>query len=93
MQCSLVSISTYQFTLGIGAQEIMSKVWSDMTSDPFSIEFTSTLKDAVESMVKHGIGNLGVTDAASIGLLTERELSQNLEFFEEIPDRASRYNT
>ncbi len=74
----------------IGAQEIMSKVWSHMTSDPVSMEFTSTLKDAVESMVKHAIGNLVVTNGASIGLLTERELLQNLELFGEIPDRELR---
>lgn len=74
----------------IGAQEIMSKVWSHMTSDPFTIEFTSTLKDAVESMVKHGIGNLVVTDGASIGLLTEREILHYLYLFGEIPDKELR---
>jgi predicted transcriptional regulator len=74
----------------MGAEEIMSKVWSHMSSNPFSIEFTSTLKDAVESMVKHGIGNLVVKDGASIGLLTEREILLYLYLFGEIPDKELR---
>jgi predicted transcriptional regulator len=61
-----------------------------MTSDPFAMEFTSTLKDAVESMVKHGIGNLVITNGASIGLLTEREILYYLHLFGKIPDKELR---
>lgn len=74
----------------VGAKEIMSKVWSHMTSDPFTIEFTSTLKDAVESMVKHEIGNLVIRNGASIGLLTEREILYYLDLFGKIPDKQLR---
>jgi predicted transcriptional regulator len=74
----------------IGPQEIMSKVWSHMTSDPVSMEFTSKLKDAVGVMAKHRIGNLVVTNGASIGLLTERELLHLIQLFGEIPDRELR---
>lgn len=74
----------------IGSQEIMSKVWSHMTSDPLFMEITSTLKDAVDRMAKHSIGNLVVTDGATIGLLTEREILHYLDLFGEIPDRELR---
>jgi CBS domain-containing protein len=74
----------------VGTQEIMSSVWNHMTSDPFSLEYTSTLRDAVNKMVKHGIGNLVVTNGASIGLLTEREILNHLYLYGEIPDRELR---
>jgi predicted transcriptional regulator len=74
----------------IGSQEIMSKVWSHMTSEPLFMEITSTLKDAVDRMAIHSIGNLVVTDGATIGLLTEREILHYLDLFGEIPDRELR---
>ena len=74
----------------VGHQEIMSKVWSHMTSDPVSLEFTSTLKDAIAIMAKHRIGNLVITNGATIGLLTERELLHLIQLFGEIPDRELR---
>lgn len=90
VQSSWLSITACYFTYMIGAKEIMSKVWSHMTSDPFSMEFTSTLKDAVESMVKHGIGNIVITNGASVGLLTERELLHYISLFGEIPHKELR---
>lgn len=65
----------------------MSKVWNHMTTDPVSMEFRCTLKDAVNKMAKLGIGNLVVSNGASIGILTEREVLHYLQHFGEIPDR------
>lgn len=68
-------------------EEIMSKVWTHMTSDPVTIQFTSTLKDAIDVMAKRVIGNLVVTNGASVEILTEREILNYLDLFGQIPDR------
>jgi predicted transcriptional regulator len=67
-------------------QEI-AKVGNYMTKDPISLSNTSSLRDAVDTMSKKGIGNLVVTDGATIGILTERELLNYLHLFGAIPDR------
>ena len=58
-----------------------------MTSDPASMQFRSTLKEAVDRMAKLRIGNLVVTNGASIGILTEREILDYLQQFGKIPDK------
>lgn len=65
----------------------MAKVRNYMTRDPFSLPNTSTLQDAVDTMAKRGIGNLVVTDGATVGILTEREILNYLNTFGTIPDR------
>ncbi len=59
-----------------------------MTIDPITVEFRSTLKDAVDIMAKREIGNLVVTNGASIGILTEREILHFLNLFEQIPEKS-----
>lgn len=58
-----------------------------MTRDPVSLSNSATLQDAVDIMAEKGIGNLVVTNGASIGILTEREILDNLHAFGKIPDR------
>jgi predicted transcriptional regulator len=58
-----------------------------MTKDPVSLSNTSTLQEAVDIMAKKGVGNLVVTDGASIGILTEREILNYLQLFGKIPDK------
>lgn len=64
-----------------------AKVGNYMTKDPVSLSNTSTLQDAVDTMAKKGVGNLVVTDGASIGILTEREILNYLHLFSKIPDK------
>jgi predicted transcriptional regulator len=63
------------------------KVGDYMTRNPVSLPNTSSLQDAIDTMAKKGIGNLVVTDGASIGILTEREILNYLNLFGAIPDR------
>jgi CBS domain-containing protein len=51
------------------------------------MQFRSTLKEAVDRMAKLRIGNLVVTNGASIGILTEREILEYLQQFGKIPDK------
>ncbi|HJS81201.1 MAG TPA: CBS domain-containing protein, partial [Nitrososphaera sp.] len=70
----------------MGMQEI-TKVRNYMTKDPVSLPNTSTLQDAIDTMAKKGIGNLVVTDGATIGILTEREILNYLHLSGKIPDK------
>jgi predicted transcriptional regulator len=70
----------------MGMQE-MAKVGNFMTKDPVSLSDTSTLQEAVETMAKKGVGNLVVTNGASVGILTEREILNYLHRFGKIPDK------
>jgi CBS domain-containing protein len=63
------------------------KVEDFMTADPVTISNSETLKDGIELMAEKGVGNLIVTDGASIGLLTEREILNYLDTFQRIPDK------
>jgi predicted transcriptional regulator len=58
-----------------------------MTKDPVSLSNMSTLEDAVNIMAEKSVGNLVVTNGASIGILTEREMLDNLHIFGKIPDK------
>jgi len=65
----------------------MAKVGNHMTKDPVSLSNTSTLQEAIDIMANKGIGNLVVTNGASIGILTEREILNYLDLFGTIPDK------
>lgn len=71
----------------MSSQKLQSKVRDHMTANPVTLEFTSTLKDAVDTMARRGIGNLVVTNGASIGILTEREILNHLNLFGHLPNK------
>ncbi len=68
-------------------EQQIAKVGDYMTRDPISLPNNSTLQEAVDTMAKRGVGNLVVTDGATIGILTEREILNYLHLFGAIPDR------
>ena len=73
--------------IAMDRKDVPSKVWNHMTAEPVSIEVTSTLEDAIKVMAHRGVGNLVVTNGASIGILTEREILNNLNIYGGIPDK------